>query len=196
MTIMPENQVFTIREAHIEDLDRIYFHWLGGVGHALAMELDPLLDAREERYKESFRNKFREVGCIFKIWVAVDEQGEVIGWEYLMPFENNPAVRHLTAEFSIYLSPAHRGQGIGTALLRMAIGHARHTPLQFIVGYVSAENSAMQAVCEKLGFVKAGEYPPPLKEPYYGRSYMYLYAVPGPGEFFGRADEQTASRAT
>lgn len=176
---MPEAETFTIREAHPDDLDHIFFHWLGGVRHALAMELDPLLDAMEERYMESFRNKFGEVGCIFKIWVAVDGRGDVIGWEYLMPFENNPAVRHLTAEFSIYLSPTHRGQGIGTALLRTAIEHARHTPLQFIIGYVSADNAAMQAVCEKLGFSKAGEYPPPLKEPHYGASYMYLYTVPG-----------------
>jgi phosphinothricin acetyltransferase len=168
---------FIIRDATLDDLDQIYFFWHGAVEQAIAMQLDPVKQAQEERYKEAFRQKFEEVDETYRIWVA-DLDGKIIGWQYLMPFENNPVFRHLTAEVSTYVAPDYRRSGVGTALLEHATMHAWGTSLQFVVGYISADNDAIRRVASRLGFRKAGEFPPPLKDPKGGKSYIYYYMVP------------------
>lgn len=168
---------YLIRQATLNDLDRIYFHWKAGVGDALSYEKSSLWEVKEKRYKEIFRKKFDEVDEIFNIWVAV-KGSEVVGWQYLMPCENNPATRHLTGEVSTYVSPDHRGQGVGTILLKYALVHAKSTPLQYVIGYVSEGNKTIQSIVEKLGMVKSGEFPPPLKEPRGSAAYIYIYTVP------------------
>ena len=174
---MAEKQKFTIREASVDDLKDIYFYWKEGVEQALAMELDPVQKAIEDHYKEEFRQKFDEVDGVFRIWVAEQDE-KVIGWQYLMPYDNNPALRNYTAEISTYVAPDYRECGVGTALLQHGADHAKQTPLQYIVGHISEENEAIPGIAERVGFKKCGEFPPPLKDPKHSASHIYIYVVP------------------
>lgn len=56
------------------------------------------------------------------------------------------------AEFSILVSDAFQGHGLGTELLRRLLEVGRAEGLQSIVGYISPENDVMQKVARRLGF--------------------------------------------
>lgn len=167
----------SIREANVKDLENINFYWRSEIEMALAIDLDPVAEVQEERFKRAFRDKFNEVSDIFKIWVA-ELDGKIIGWQYLLPFDNNPALHEVTAEVSTYVDPEHKAMGVGTSLLRNMEAHVLKTPLQYVVGYVSKGNDAMQEFAEKLGFQVVGNFPPPKKKPFWHPSVMYVYVVP------------------
>jgi acetyltransferase len=58
-----------------------------------------------------------------------------------------------TAEFALVVSDGYQGQGLGTELLRRLAQIARTEGINRIIGYILPENSAMQGVCQKLGFL-------------------------------------------
>lgn len=168
----------SIREAKVEDLENINFYWRSEIEMALAIDLDPVMEIQEQRYKKAFEPKFNEVTDIFKIWVA-ELDGKIVGWQYLLPFENNPALHEVTAEVSTYVDPEHKVMGVGKELLKNMERHVLGTPLQYVVGYVSEGNEAMNSFAMELGFEKVGTFPPPKKKPFWHPGVMYVYVVPG-----------------
>ena len=56
------------------------------------------------------------------------------------------------AEFAILVADDFQGHGLGTELLRRLIQVGRDERLRRIVGYIAAENTAMQNIVRKLGF--------------------------------------------
>lgn len=64
------------------------------------------------------------------------------------------------AEYAVMIRTDLKGQGLGTALMKRLISYARSRRIPEIFGDVLAENAAMLAVCERLGFERhllAGE---------------------------------------
>lgn len=57
---------------------------------------------------------------------------------------------------SLAVIPAMRGRGIGTALLRYGIAHARHMAVKEIVLAVSPDNQKAQRLYRSLGFREGG----------------------------------------
>jgi acetyltransferase len=57
-----------------------------------------------------------------------------------------------TAEFALVVSDRYQGQGLGTELLRRLTQIARTEGISRIIGYILPENTAMQGICQKLGF--------------------------------------------
>lgn len=166
-----------VREAKTDDLHKIFFGWKSSTAEALGMDLEAVTAALETRYREIFKEKFDQVDGTYKIWVAeLDE--ELVAWQYLMPFENNPVARNFSAEISTYVNPEHQGKGIGTALVKYALKHAEHTLLQYVCGFVTKDNSAMLSVADKLGFRTIGKFPAPIKSPEADESFFLVYLVP------------------
>jgi RimJ/RimL family protein N-acetyltransferase len=62
------------------------------------------------------------------------------------------AVDQDEAEFAVVVAPALRGHGLATYLLRKLIEWCRRKRLKAIYGNVLAENTAMLALAERLGF--------------------------------------------
>jgi acetyltransferase len=56
------------------------------------------------------------------------------------------------AEFAMLVSDRVQCQGLGTELLRQLLQVGHDEQLEYISAEILAENSAMQHVCEKLGF--------------------------------------------
>lgn len=90
--------------------------------------------------------------------VAVDEQDQVIGYATWGPFRPHEGYRH-SREHSVYVHADHRGQGIGTVLLRALIAEARMRGVHVLVGGISAENEGSIWLHERAGFTRTGTIP-------------------------------------
>jgi phosphinothricin acetyltransferase len=89
--------------------------------------------------------------------VAVDAGGTVLGWAGLSSYRPRACYAGI-AEFSIYLDPAARGQGVGRRLLSALIEAAREKGRWKLVSRVFAFNLASRALCRACGFREVGTY--------------------------------------
>lgn len=79
-----------------------------------------------------FRRNFNERSERFNFWVAIDDDGNVCGWQSLIPFSNNPLRCDTWAESSTYIDPPFQGRGVGEMLVRKAIDSAQHSGIKII----------------------------------------------------------------
>ncbi len=91
------------------------------------------------------------------IWVA-EKQKQVVGWLSLQPFHDRLAYR-ATAEFSIYVSPQCRRQGVGQQLLGQAIARSPGLHISTLVGLVFAQNKPSLRLLQRFGFQQWGFLP-------------------------------------
>lgn len=89
------------------------------------------------------------------LWLAYERDGAIVGYAYAAPWHARSAYR-LSAESTVYLSPACTHQGVGTQLYQALIGELRARRLHCVVGTISLPNAASVALHEKFGFTKAG----------------------------------------
>jgi phosphinothricin acetyltransferase len=89
--------------------------------------------------------------------VAV-ENGEVLGYAYVVPFRKRPAYR-FSVKHSIYIRHDQRRRGIGATLLSALIDACAAAGFRRMIGYIDADNTASLALHEKLGFSRAGSLP-------------------------------------
>jgi len=82
--------------------------------------------------------------------------------------EERLKARHKGVMSSVYLKPALRGRGIGEALTKRVIEHAREHVSVLLCSVVS-DNGAARALYERMGFVRYGVEPRALR--YQGRDY-------------------------
>ncbi|WP_374679337.1 GNAT family N-acetyltransferase [Microbacterium wangruii] len=87
--------------------------------------------------------------------VAVDEAGTVVGWAAASPVSAREAYRGVI-EHSVYIDPAHRGEGIGRALLAAFIEAAEDAGYWTIQASVFPENTASLRLHEQAGFRVVG----------------------------------------
>ncbi len=91
--------------------------------------------------------------------IFVEESDDnIIGWVSFESFNARPAY-HLTAEISIYIDSKHRGQGIGSTLLKRSINLCPSLGLKNLVANIFSHNISSLALFEKHGFTKWGELP-------------------------------------
>ena len=91
------------------------------------------------------------------VLVASTDTGEVIGWAALSAYRSRDCYAGI-AEFSIYLDPAARAQGIGRRLLESLIDAARALGHWKLVSRVFPFNSASRRLCASCGFREVGVY--------------------------------------
>jgi phosphinothricin acetyltransferase len=87
--------------------------------------------------------------------VAVDQQGDVCGWAALSPVSDRCAYAGV-AENSVYVAPAHHGQGVGRTLLDALIAGAEAAGIWTIQTGIFPENAASLALHERCGFRVVG----------------------------------------
>lgn len=87
--------------------------------------------------------------------VAVDDDGTVLGWASLSPYNPKPGYR-TTAENSVYVAESARGNGVGEALLLGLLQAAQAGGFVCIIALITADNTASLRLHEKHGFITVG----------------------------------------
>lgn len=84
-----------------------------------------------------------------------DDDGALAGFGSYGTFRAFPAYKY-TVEHSVYVHQAHRGRGIGRALMSQLIAAARAQQYHVLVGAIDMDNQASIALHAGLGFTHAG----------------------------------------
>lgn len=91
----------------------------------------------------------------FPVIGAVNESRELMGFASYGTFRPWAAYKY-TVEHSVYVHKDHRGEGLGQALMRKLIEHARQQNLHVLVGGIDLSNEGSVRLHEKLGFEHTG----------------------------------------
>jgi L-amino acid N-acyltransferase len=91
----------------------------------------------------------------YPVVVAVDDDGTVLGFGSLSTYRDRPSYA-TTVENSVYVDAAHRGEGVGRALLeelvRLATRHGFHS----MIARVGGDNTPSIALHAACGFDEVG----------------------------------------
>jgi phosphinothricin acetyltransferase len=82
-------------------------------------------------------------------------QALVLGWTALSPVSRRPCYAGV-AEISVYVGAAHRGGGVGRALLRALVEESERLGFWTLQGATFAENSASLRIQAECGFRVVG----------------------------------------
>jgi L-amino acid N-acyltransferase YncA len=89
--------------------------------------------------------------------VAVDQQGQIVGWGSLNQFNPRPAYDHV-ADFSVYVARDQRGRGVGDVLLTRLEERARHIGYHKLVLAAFGSNARGMRLYQRRGFQTVGTY--------------------------------------
>ncbi len=92
------------------------------------------------------------------LWMVENEAQETVGWASFQSFYGRPAYAS-TAEISIYLAPAHRGQGLGKQVLQHCLASAPTLGIKTLLGFIFAHNQPSLQLFKNLGFEEWGFFP-------------------------------------
>jgi L-amino acid N-acyltransferase YncA len=138
-------QEFTLRDAEWEDLAevvRIYNSTIAG--RMVTADTEPVTVQSRERWFYEHSPDLRP------LWI-LEKNGTVLGWLSYQSFYGRPAYQ-ATAEVSIYIDQAYRGQGIGIYLLQQAIHHAERLHIKTLLGFIFGHNVPSLKLFERFGF--------------------------------------------
>lgn len=89
--------------------------------------------------------------------IVLEEGGIIKGYASLSSYREKEAYAS-TVELSIYVSPSHRGQGVGTALMREILRMAKEYPsVHTVVSVITSGNAASEKLHDKFGFTFCGK---------------------------------------
>jgi L-amino acid N-acyltransferase YncA len=168
-----------LRVATNEDANAIVYIWRKEVASSLGFEIEL------PEVEPFFCQCIQEQSDASKFWVAIDHVSKVLGWQSLRPTRANPIMRRLVAESSTYVDSSCGIRGVGTALIHMASHHADTSSLQYVTGYISANNSAMRSIVSKAGWIEVGKVPPSMKEPFAPEAIFVIYVAKGTMQWTG-----------
>jgi phosphinothricin acetyltransferase len=87
--------------------------------------------------------------------VVAEEEGCVLGWGSLKPYNPRPGYR-FTTENSVYIAEAARGRGVGKVILADLLRRAGELPVRSVIAGISGDNEASLRLHRSFGFKDAG----------------------------------------
>lgn len=90
-------------------------------------------------------------------WLVLEAGGAVVGYAYATKWRVRAAYRH-SVESTIYLDPAHTGQGHGRLLYGALLDALRARGLHTVIGGIAQPNAGSVALHERLGFRKVAHF--------------------------------------
>lgn len=154
-------ETINIRLALEEDFETIYAIWLEGIENSFDRKA-----ADEQAVRQKFRSNFQERQGIFNYWVAVGARQDILGWQSLIRYSNNPFRQNTYAESSTYIAKQARASGVGKLLLEHMLREAEKSELEYVVGFVSLTNAAARKITEETGWIEVGVVPASKKGDY------------------------------
>ena len=152
----PADGALTFRPARDDEADKTFLYGLFVASRAAetaAMPIDAdtkdfLLRAQYWSMTATYRQDYPDAR-----WEVVESMGDPVA--YLVTDVGDRCVTYV----DIALSPEAQGRGLATRLMTMALEEPRRLGLPARVN-VLKRNAASLRLCERLGFVRAGESPP------------------------------------
>ena len=89
--------------------------------------------------------------------VAVNNQGQVVGYAYASPFRERYAYR-FSVEITVYIDKTSAKQGFGTALYMALISELKALKMHVIIGVITLPNEQSVALHEKMGMTKVAHF--------------------------------------
>lgn len=142
----------TIRAAREDDLSAITAIYDDAVTHGTSSyELTPP-DLAE------MRGRFEVLKAGGYPYLVAEMEGDVAGYAYAGAFRPRPAYRFIV-EDSVYVSPRHKAQGVGRALMEALIAEASRLGFRQIIAVIGDGHpeSASVKLHAKVGFTDAGK---------------------------------------
>ncbi|KRM54382.1 GNAT family N-acetyltransferase [Lacticaseibacillus sharpeae] len=119
--------------------------------HMVTAEIEPVtVMEREDWFAQHTPDKW-------PMWVAT-RGGQVVGWVSLSQW-NTRAAYSGTAEISIYIDAAAKGQHIGTLAVQWAEAHAAAARINTIITLIIGANKPSIGLFKKLGYEQWGFLP-------------------------------------
>ncbi|WP_226687364.1 GNAT family N-acetyltransferase [Stutzerimonas stutzeri] len=140
-----------IRDALDTDLAGILQIYNDAVQNSTAIWNDRIVDLDNRRAWLAERHEQN-----YPVLVAIDELGQVAGYASFGPWRPHDGFRH-TVENSVYVSPDHRGSGIGRSLMQALIERARMLEKHVMIAFIESENRASIHMHQQLGFIHVGQ---------------------------------------
>jgi L-amino acid N-acyltransferase len=94
----------------------------------------------------------------FPVVGVEDTAGALVAVASFGTFRAWPAYKY-SVEHSVYVHKDHRGQGLGSKVMRALIAAARERQLHAVIGGIDAANTASITLHEQLGFKHVGTLP-------------------------------------
>jgi len=89
--------------------------------------------------------------------VAENELGEILGYAYATKWRERFAYR-FSVEVTIYLSPKHKKQGLGTQLYQALFAELNKRSIHSVIGGITLPNAASVALHEKFGMKQVAHF--------------------------------------
>ncbi len=115
----------------------------------VTFEEDPVSD------REMLR-RIDEIAAQFP-WLVYELDDRIVGFAYAGKWKGRAAYRY-TVESTVYVDRDFCGRGIGTALYTRLLEGLREQGLHLVIAGIALPNPASQALHERFGFRKVGEF--------------------------------------
>lgn len=103
-----------------------------------------------------WRHRFATLTGSSLPFLVAEDRGQVAGYAYASPWRPKPAYRH-TAEDSVYLAPACRGQGLGRLLLEALLAACAQAGVRQVIAVIAdTGDPASAALHRACGFTDVG----------------------------------------
>ena len=141
---------FTVRAARPADLGQI------GAIHAHYVRTTVATFEEVPLTAAHWRHRLEDLAGRNLPFLVAESEAAVGGYAYAAPWRPKPAYRY-TVEDTVYVSPAHTGRGIGSALLgALLAGCERAGARQVIAVIADTGSDASVALHRRFGFAQAG----------------------------------------
>ncbi len=148
----PSSPTIVRRDAVASDLTAIVAIYNASIpGQLATADTEPVSVASRQDWFERHHSQTHP------LWV-LEQNDTILGWLGFQPFYGRPAYRH-TAELSLYIDPAHQGQGLGKGLLQGAMVGSPALGLKRLLGFIFAHNQPSLRLFQGCGFEPWGYLP-------------------------------------
>lgn len=140
-----------IRPATTDDaaaIARIYNHYV----------LDTVVTFEEQAVEpEDIATRMRSIAAAQMPWLVAEQDGQVLGYAYGGAWHGRCAYR-FSVETTVYLDPAARGRGLGSALCAALFEQLRWHGAHTLIACIALPNAASIALHEKFGMRQVGSF--------------------------------------
>lgn len=96
-------------------------------------------------------------GGRYRLWVATDPEGLLVGWATSSPFRPRAAYA-TTVESSVYCRAGFEGRGIGSRLYKALFRSIEDEDIERVVAAITLPNRASVRLHERFGFRRVGTF--------------------------------------